>query len=255
MKIVREVIGTMIQNEYALKSKEVVNVIAIGDFHIGNSSFDAKFFKQMLKTIKDLPRKRIYLMGDCIEVASKNVGDSAFQQNCSVEEQREYFINNLEPFADDIVCYMKGNHENRLIKEYGFDIVKDMSRELGINAYHQHLDTFKINDFDFSIFTRHGKGSSQRKHLAMGKLEKGTQDIIADMYLEGHNHRLAFWNELKRFPQGYRRVYYGYTGHFLGYEGYPNQQYLQLELPSWQLITINQNRLVKCHQYFDEELI
>ena len=71
-------------------------------------------------------------------------------------------------------------------------------------------------------------------------------------YLEGHNHRLAFWHELKRFPSGYKRVYYGYTGHFLNYEGYADQQYLQLEPPSWQLITINQNRLVKCHQYFAE---
>ena len=84
----------------------------------------------------------------------------------------------------------------------------------------------------------------------MGKLEKGTQDIISDVYLEGHNHRLAWWHELKRFPTGYKRVYYGYTGHFLGYEGYADMQYLQLEPPSWQLITVNQNRLVKCHQYF-----
>jgi len=70
--------------------------------------------------------------------------------------------------------------------------------------------------------------------------------------LEGHNHRLAWWHELKRYPNGYKRVYYGYTGHFLGYEGYADQQYLQLEPPSWQLITVNQNRLVKCHQYFAE---
>ena len=239
-----------LQDEYALKSREVVNIIAIGDFHIGNASFNIDFFKEMLKTIKDLPRRRIYLMGDCLEVASKEVGDSAFNQTCTVEEQREYFINNLKPFKDDIVGYAKGNHENRLIKQYGFDIVKDMCRELDIKSYHQNIDQFKINDFDFSIFTRHGKGSSQRKHLAMGKLEKGTQDIIADMYLEGHNHRLSFWNELKRFPNEYRRVYYGYTGHFLNYNGYPNQQYLQLEPPSWQLITVNQNRIVKCHQYY-----
>ena len=242
----------MLQNEYALKSKEVVNIIAIGDFHIGNPSFDRNFFKQMLKQIKDLPRKRIYLMGDLLEVGSKNVGDSAFSQECSVEEQKEYLINNIRPFREDIVGYAMGNHEYRVNKEFGFNIVKDICRELEIQYYNQNIDTFSINDFDFSIFTRHGKGTSQRRHLAMGKLEKATQDIIADMYFEGHNHRLAFWNQLKRFPDGYRRIYYGYTGHFLGYNGYPDQQYLQLEPPSWQLITVNQNRLVKCHQYFAE---
>ena len=215
------------QNEYALKSKEVVNIIAIGDFHIGSKQFNKDFFKQMLKQIRDLPRRRI-------------------------DEQREYFINNIKPFKDDIVGYCMGNHEYRLNKEYGYNIVKDMCRELDIPYFNQNIDTFKINDFDFSVFTRHGKGSSQRKHLAMGKLEKSTQDIISDVYLEGHNHRLAWWHELKRYPTGYKRVYYGYTGHFLGYEGYADQQYLQLEPPSWQLITVNQNRLVKCHQYFAE---
>lgn len=238
------------QNEYALKSKEVVNVIAIGDFHIGSKQFNKDFFKQMLKQIKDLPRKRIYLMGDCLELASKNVGDSAFQTECSVEEQREYFINNIKPFSDDIVGYCMGNHEYRLNKEYGYNIVKDMCRELGVNYYNQNIDTFRVNDFDFSIYTRHGKGSSQRRHLAMGKMEKEMQDTVADLYIQGHTHRLMFWSNLKRFPKGYKRIYFAQSGHFLNYEGYADQQYLQLEPPSWQLITLNKNRLVKCHQYF-----
>lgn len=244
--------NTILQNEYALKSKEVVNIVAIGDFHIGSSAFDKDFFKQMLKSIKDLPRRRIYLMGDLLEVGSKSVGDSAFKTECSVEEQKEYLINNIKPFKEDIVGYAMGNHEYRINKEFGFNIVKDICRELDITYYAQNIDTFSINDFDFSVFTRHGKGSSQRRHLAMGKLEKGTQDIIADLYLEGHNHRTMFFNNLKRFPNGYKRVYYGYTGHFLKYDGYADQQYLQLEPPSWQLITVNQNRLVKCSQYFAE---
>ena len=153
------------QEEYALKSKEVVNIIAIGDFHIGSKQFNKDFFKQMLKQIRDLPRRRIYLMGDCIEVATKSVGDSAFQTECTVDEQREYFINNIKPFKDDIVGYCMGNHEYRLNKEYGYNIVKDMCRELGINHYNQSIDTFRVNDFDFSVYTRHGKGSSQRRHL------------------------------------------------------------------------------------------
>ena len=240
----------MLKDEYALKSKEVVNIIAIGDFHIGSKQFNKDFFKQMLKQIKDLPRKRIYLMGDCIEVASKTVGDSAFQTECSVDEQREYFINNIKPLQDDIVGYCLGNHEYRLNKEYGYNIVKDMCRELDIQYFNQNIDTFSINDFDFSIFTRHGKGSSQRKHLAMGKLEKSTQDIISDVgqgYQELEDERIKETNVLRAVDNTRLTP----TGE-LNYEGYADQQYLQLEPPSWQLITINQNRLVKCHQYFAE---
>lgn len=160
------------------------DAVANEDLHIGNPSFNKDLFKQMLKTIKPLKNRRIYLLGDMLE--------------------------------------------------------------------NQNLDTFSINDFDFSIFCRHGKGSSKTKPLAMGKLERDTEHIVADMYLEGHNHKNIWWSEFKRFPTGYKQIFYGYCGHFLGYDGYPDQQYLQLEPPSWQLITINQNRLVKCHQYFAE---
>ena len=43
-----------------------------------------------------------------------------------------------------------------------------------------------------------------------------------------------------------------HSGAFLSYGGYADQMYLQKEVPSWQLITVNQNRLVKCHQYYSE---
>ena len=245
----------MIKKEYKLKNKQTINIIPIGDFHIGSNEFQDEFFEQMIKKVKKLPRKRIYLMGDCLEVASKKVGDSAYEQNCTVEEQREYFINNIKPLKKDIVCYCTGNHENRLNKEFGFNIVKDMCRELGITYCNQNLDTFKVNDFDFSIFTRHGKGFSSKKHLAMGKLERNTEHIIADMYLEGHNHRLCFWDQFTWYPEGYQRIYYGYTGHFLDYKGYADTQYLRMEPPGWQLITLNKNRLVKSHQYYEEEVL
>lgn len=241
------------RKEYKLKSKQTLNIVPIGDFHIGSAEFQEEFFQQMLKKVKTLPRKRIYLMGDCLDVATKRVADSAFTSNMSVNEQREYLIKSLKPLKKDIVCYCQGNHEARLNKEFGYNIVKDICRELDIPFVNQNIDTFKVNDFDFSIFTRHGKGFSSKKHLAMGKLERATEHIVADMYLEGHNHRLCWWDQFKWYPEGYKRVYYGYTGHFLSYEGYADAQYLQMEPPGWQLITLNKNRLVKSHQYYNEE--
>ena len=99
------------QNQYALSSNETVNIIAIGDFHIGSSEFNYEFFDYMLKQIKKLKNRRIYLMGDLLESASKSVG----------------------------------NHEARLIKEFDFNVVADIARELGCKWYNQNIDTFKIN--------------------------------------------------------------------------------------------------------------
>ena len=91
------------KNEYALSSNETINIIPIGDFHIGSSQFNYEFFDYMLKQVKKLKNRRIYLMGDLLESASKNVGNSAFSTHMTLEEQKEYLLDRIEPFKEDII--------------------------------------------------------------------------------------------------------------------------------------------------------
>ena len=205
------------RDQYALSSNETVNIIAVGDFHIGSSEFNYDFFDYMLKQIKKLKNRRIYLMGDLLESASKNVGNSSFHTHMSLEDQKAYLLDNLEPFKEDIIGICVGNHEARLIKEFDFNVVADIARELECLWYNQRIDTFKINEHTIDVFTRHGKGASGQRHLAMGKLERNTNNIQADIYLEGHSHRLLAWNKFYVDKEGLHRKYYGYTGAFLNY--------------------------------------
>ena len=206
------------QNQYALSS--------------GSSEFNYEFFDYMLKQIKKLKNRRIYLMGDLLESASKNVGNSSFHTHMSLEEQKAFLLENLEPFKDDIIGLCVGNHEARLIKEFDFNVVADIARELGCKWYNQHIDTFKINEHAIDVFTRHGKGTSGQ-------------------YLEGHNHRLLAWNKFYIDKEGLHRKYYGYTGAFLSYGGsYAESMYLDVEPPAYQTISINKNKRIKFNQHF-----
>lgn len=241
------------KNEYALSSNETVNIVPIGDFHIGSSEFNYEFFEHMLKNIKKLKNRRIYLMGDLLEAATKRVGNSAFHTHMTLEEQKEFLLDALEPFKEDIIGYAVGNHSARLIKDFDFNIVADISRELGCKWYHQDIDTFKINEHTIDVFTRHGKGSSSQRHLAIGKLERNTNNIEADFYFEGHCHRLMFWSKLYTDKNGLHRKYYGYTGAFLNYNGYADYQYLDIEPPSYQTISINRNRKIRVNQHYCDE--
>ena len=232
-------------DQYALSSNETVNIIPIGDFHIGSDQFNYDFYYHMLKQINKLKNRRIYLMGDLLESASKKVGNSAYNTHMTLEEQKEFLLKSLTPFQKDIIGICVGNHEARLIKDYDFNIVADIARELDCQWYHQNIDTFKVNEYTIDVFTRHGKGSSGKRHLSMGKLERGTNDIIADIYLEGHNHRTLFWNRLYVDKTGLHRRYYGYTGSFLNYNGYADSMYLDIEPPAYQTISINKNKRIK----------
>lgn len=238
------------RDQYALSSNETVNVIPLGDFHIGSQQFNQDFFEYMLKQIQKLKNRRIYLMGDLLESASKNVGNSAFTTRMSLEEQRAYLIDNLEPFFDDIIGICIGNHEARLIKEYDYNIIADIAREIGCKYYNQNIDSFKVNEYTIDVFTRHGKGTSGQRHLSMGKLERNTNSIQADIYLEGHNHRCLNWNKLYVDKTGLHRKYYGYTGAFLNYDGYADSMYLDIEPPAYQTISINKNKRVRFNQHF-----
>ena len=81
-------ISDKMTDQYALTSNETLNIIPIGDFHIGSSEFNYEFYEYMLKQIKKLKNRRIYLMGDLLESASKNVGNSSFHTHMSLEEQK-----------------------------------------------------------------------------------------------------------------------------------------------------------------------
>ena len=244
----------MIKKKYKLKKGEV-NIIPLGDTHIGSSQFNEEFFEYWLSVVDSIKKnRRIYLMGDLLESASKKVGNSAFNTKLSLDDQKAYLMDILTPLKDDIVSYCIGNHEARLVKDYNFNIVKDICRELEIPFFNQGIDTFKVNDFDFDVLTRHGKGSTGKRHLAMGKLERQTNDIEADLYLEGHNHRCMWWNTLVRNKNGLKRKYYGYTGAFLNYDGYPDSMYLPIEPPAFQIITVNGDRVVKSNQYYCDEI-
>lgn len=245
----------MLKEEYALKDGEVVNIIPVGDLHIGSCQFNEEFFEFWLETISEIKHnRRIYIMGDMLESASKKVGNSAFSTNMSLEDQKAYLMDVLVPLKDDIVGYCTGNHEARLIKDYNFDIVRDICRELDIPSYNQRIDSFKVNDFTFDVFTRHGKGASGKRHLAMGKLERDTTEIVADLYLQGHNHRCMNWNNLFRDKDGLKRRHYGYTGAFLNYNGYPDSMYLPVEPPAFMTITLDSNRKVVFNDYFCDEV-
>lgn len=250
----RQKLSDKMTDQYALSSNETLNIIPLGDFHIGSSEFNYEFYEYMLKQIKKLKNRRIYLMGDLLESASKNVGNSSFHTHMTLEEQKAYLLESLEPYTDDIIGICVGNHEARLIKDYDFNIVADIARELNCKWYHQAIDTIKVNEHTIDIFTRHGKGTSGQRHLSMGKLERSTNSIQADFYFEGHCHRTLFWNKLYTNKEGLHRKYYGYTGAFLNYGGsYAESMYLDVEPPSYQTISINKNRKVKVNQHYCDE--
>ena len=234
-------------NSYKIKSNETISLCFVGDIHCGASQFDSDFFEYWIQNMRRTTNKRIYVMGDCLEAASKHIANSSFRQEIDVNDQRQFIIEALEPFSDDIVIYHSGNHEARLSKEFDFDIAKDIARELGVPySKGSYIDTFTVNGKEYNVNTAHGKGSASRRDLIIGKLLRDTAKIDATIFARGHLHHSLSFTDYYKSKNGLERKYYLCTGSFLQYSGgYAEEMQLNEVSPAYQILNINRNQKIQ----------
>jgi predicted phosphodiesterase len=231
--------------EYTLRGKDLLYILALGDIHRGNPGCNYQFLDYWLEMVGRIKNpKLILLMGDLIELASKSVGNSSFKQDMSVDEQLIQTWDFLEPYNKDIRFALVGNHGLRPVREFDLDVTRLLAHRIGCGYGHQYLETFMINDQPFTVYANHGKGTNAYAHLAQGKLIRETNQIQADLFIQGHNHRLDFFTQPLRStdsPTGMKRRYYSFSGHFLNYDGYPDQMFLPPLPPAFQFITVDKH--------------
>ena len=207
-------------NEYKLSKRKKLQIYPLGDLHIGSKYFNHDFFKKWLDVFKGTKSEKIiYLQGDLIDLATKRLANSAYEQVLSVDEQIETVLNYLKPLKKYIKGSVMGNHEARAIKEFDLDINRLIANELNCeydnSLYHKYI----INDKEYKVFTQHGNRTSNQVHLMLGQVMRNTQHIDANLFLYGHCH----YGESVSLPElnidGYTRRNIVLTGHFLKYKG------------------------------------
>lgn len=246
----------MSKTGYRLKGNEKLTIFPLSDIHLGSDGFNLDYFEYALDILDRIRLKRIYLVGDMVECASKKVGDSAYRQVMTLDDQIDEVISYLKPFRKDIIYSVTGNHEARG-SDIDFNVTKMYAKKLRASYGHQVIDSFNINGKPFRVYLRHGKGSAAYAHLAQGKTLRETQMIDADLYLEGHNHRLDFFSQPVRTLNsciGLGRRYYAFTGSFLKYKGYPDAKTLPPLPEAFQTININKDFVVRNTAYMIDQV-
>jgi len=197
--------------------------------------------------------KRIYLCGDLLEAASKNVGNSSFHTNMTLDDQIDTAINLFKPYRKDIHFTCIGNHEARVSKDYDLDIMRIIAKALKCNYGYQNLDTITVNGEPFTIYMAHGKGTSAHHYTAESKFIRETQTINADLFLNGHNHRVAHFSLATRSDGYIRRRHYAFTGAFLRYKGYPDSMQLPVLPESFLHLSLNKDLNLRSNIFYIDE--
>jgi hypothetical protein len=226
--------------------------------HVGSEQFNAEFFDYRIETLDRIKAdKRIYLCGDILEAASKQVGNASFRTEMTLDDQIEFAINTFKPFRKDIVNMAIGNHEARLVKEFDLDVNKIIARDLEVPYGNQFLDTFVINGEPFTVYTAHGKGSSAHHYTAQSKMIRDTQHVQANLFMHGHNHRCDHFS-VPTMQSGISgreigRKHYVFTGSFLKYVGYAEAMQLPILPEAFIQLNINKDFRLRSTQFNIDE--
>lgn len=182
-----------IQADVPKDGKEFI-LFPIGDLHIGSPHFDKKELNKQLKEIDEHRDKaRIIIMGDLAETALKDsVGAGVYEQQETAQHQMMTAKNLLYPYKDIIDGIVTGNHEERIYKNSGFDLMLYFAQIMGIEdkyMRYQGVIKYVVNQRCFHVSVWHGAGGGSTAGGAMNRLQKQAETVFADIYLMGHVHR------------------------------------------------------------------
>jgi hypothetical protein len=177
------------------KKAEAAYVLPIGDLHIGDQAFGKDGFEKLKAnlewaTVDAKHPVRIILMGDIFNFAGRNQKTSPFESDPDeVFKAEELF----EPYAPLIVGAIRGNHERRVVNEFGYDPLALFCRHLKIPYMGvSGVVRFDVGSQSYDVAVHHSTGGGGSIGNALNQATKLESVYTGcDAYLIGHNHQLT----------------------------------------------------------------
>lgn len=226
----------------------------LSDLHLGSKHCNLEFFYEWCRKFESAPdNKAIYLLGDLLEVPTTRI--DAFDVNLTTHEALERLIELLEPYKEYIRYVCTGNHEARTLKEYNYDITKQIASRLDAKyTRNDFFDKIVENGNELVIFGKHGTRVSKNPLLSMNNFVNEMNHIKSDIYMQGHNHYSAFYQQYERAFDGGRRASYLFSGHFLSYnDSYAHNKGLLISPPSFSRLKVDKNLHIVCDTFYGDE--
>lgn len=210
----------ILKKEFTYPSRKTkYQLFPLGDLHAGSVNCDEDRFQNKVNEIKNNPHALWIGMGDMADCITQN--DKRFdttglatwvQRDNIVESQRSWLKELLRPIAGKCLCYLTGNHEEKIHQFHQNDISHNICNDLGLpyGGYSAFIALiFKRAKCDGShqvtVHARHGAGGAQSEGAVVLNLMRLVNAFTADIYLSGHLHKLAtYCPERLELDRGFR---------------------------------------------------
>lgn len=220
------------------QSLKEIKIIALSDWHIGDQLCNLKKIKEVLEEVKKNDNTYIILNGDLANTAIKTSVSDVYSEQLTPTEQILTICELLEPVKDKILVIHPGNHENRILKNDGVDIIYLAAKQLGIEDrfsagwWYLYLTlgmSTKQRPVMYTITGCHGYGGGRKYGGKINNLVEMSDKVVADLYVMGHTHTPIITRNSIFVPDYQHRSlvqkdkYYLMTNSFLEYGGYGEQ--------------------------------
>lgn len=220
-----------------IKGEDYAAFVAFGDLHYGLKECDIVRAKRMLDYCL-AKNTYVLLMGDLMECGIKSsVGRSIYQQKLSPGEQLEAIIELFKPLAEKglILGSLMGNHEDRILKLTGVNVIKIFCKTLDIPYLGDACwNLFYAGNQSYTVYALHGRSGSRFVYTKLKAAVDIAHTFDADLLLMGHVHELTDdFLQVQSVDKTRKKViekkrFIVLTGHYVGYDrsyaqmkGYP----------------------------------
>jgi len=206
-----------------------IELVAMGDLHIGSKYCNLKEIERYVKFVKERENRYVCLMGDELHaLIPSRSARYGFDQIYSLDEQLDIFYHLFEPLKGRILTKVSSTHTGWHKKLSLHDIDREIARHLeakylGVGGYW----LLTCGRKSYRMFQQHGSGGSQQCHY---QLEKAMFNYPnADVYLIGHIHKLYSKIYTKKIVIGnkvYEKNIWGIrTGCFVGQAEWASEKF------------------------------
>lgn len=181
---------------------EEARIYILSDLHIGDPNANLQEISSRIEQIQNDPNGLCILNGDILNTAIRTGVSDIYAEVLSPTGQIKQAIDMLMPIRKKIIFADTGNHENRIYKTDGVDIMRLMCRELGVeNRYcpegglcflkfgnNEHNKKSAKSKMTYMIYATHGTGGGRKEGAKAIRLADMASIVDADIYIHSHTH-------------------------------------------------------------------
>ena len=185
--------------EIDIFTDEPIEIIPLGDLHIGSKNCNIKLIEDTLNSILNDRNKYCILLGDLCDIGLKNSKTNIYDSQLSIQEQLGLVEKLIKPLVmkNKILAMTSGNHENRISREVGIDFSKVIASDLDIShLYRKEIAFLKLRinpkqGYHYPVYSfaiTHGAGGGAVGFINKNQQFGGVIDGI-DCLITGHTHK------------------------------------------------------------------